>query len=506
MARTVGGDHRHRDQPVLRVRGHFGLLVAAELALCERQAGVPIAASRRCGDQRDAGLVGEAFGDIDQALCPGLFDRAPQVLGHSVAVGVRLHVAAKAVAPDVFTGVILEHRDDRLALRIGDRIELLVGLLCGGGLQDDRVGAFQGIGIHRPFARVHFADVDVPVGLELCRGLRFHPAGEAFIEPQVVPPGHRHEIAEPLVCHLVADCGVKVFQAAGAGRARVEQQAVLESEYRAPVLHRAELLRAARRGDVVELGQRIIDAEIGVIVRQDLPGRIERISRRLAASGGRDDADHGIVVGDVGHALEIAHREEQQVARHLRRGGEDHPLGTVAEIRLARHGHVADGHLVRRDDGGRSRTSPCRKARRTSGRIRARRGSRTGWRAGAAAGRCACRDSRGRKTRSPCGRSVRCNRSSGDSCRRAGSAGAVKLAVSFSASSAMSSAVASPPASGAIAALAMSQPDGIERDGPARLEQLEVDCFFARRRSARRHRARSRSHSAPDGHCAAVRW
>ncbi len=32
----------------------------------------------------------------------------------------------------------------------------------------------------------------------------FHPAGEALIEPQVIPPHHSDEVPEPLMCQLVS--------------------------------------------------------------------------------------------------------------------------------------------------------------------------------------------------------------------------------------------------------------------------------------------------------------
>ena len=32
-----------------------------------------------------------------------------------------------------------------------------------------------------------------------------HPGGKSFVEPKVVPPCHRHEVAEPLVRHFVRE-------------------------------------------------------------------------------------------------------------------------------------------------------------------------------------------------------------------------------------------------------------------------------------------------------------
>src|SRR3546814_6977568 len=58
----------------------------------------------------------------------------------------------------------------------------------------------------------------------------------------------------------------------------------LEGEDRAPVLHRAEELRLAGGGNVVELGKRVGDAEVVGVVFEQRPGGIEREARLLAAA------------------------------------------------------------------------------------------------------------------------------------------------------------------------------------------------------------------------------
>src|SRR3546814_3597552 len=76
-----------------------------------------------------------------------------------------------------------------------------------------------------------------------------------------------------------------------AGDRGVVEQDALEGEDRAPILHRAEELRLAGAGDVVELGQRIGLAEIIAIIGQQRGKAVERETRLLARSPGRDDAD-----------------------------------------------------------------------------------------------------------------------------------------------------------------------------------------------------------------------
>src|SRR3546814_20226434 len=78
-----------------------------------------------------------------------------------------------------------------------------------------------------------------------------------------------------------------------AGDRGVVEQDALEGEDRAPILHRAEELRLAGAGDVVELGQRIGLAEIIAIIGQQRGKAVERETRLLARSPGRDDAAPG---------------------------------------------------------------------------------------------------------------------------------------------------------------------------------------------------------------------
>jgi hypothetical protein len=47
-----------------------------------------------------------------------------------------------------------------------------------------------------------------------------HEAGERLVQPDVVPPGHRDEVAEPLVRQLVRDQAVHVDARRAAPRAR----------------------------------------------------------------------------------------------------------------------------------------------------------------------------------------------------------------------------------------------------------------------------------------------
>ena len=54
-------------------------------------------------------------------------------------------------------------------------------------------------------ARDFALEPNFPLRIEIRAALAAHPGGESFVQPEIVPPGHRHEIAEPLVGDLVRD-------------------------------------------------------------------------------------------------------------------------------------------------------------------------------------------------------------------------------------------------------------------------------------------------------------
>jgi hypothetical protein len=182
----------------------------------------------------------------------------------------------------------------------------------------------------------------------LC-GLGGHPGGEAFVEPQVVPPGHGDEIAGPQVRHLVGDDPVDQLLVAGARQLRVENYVCLAEEDRAPVLHRAR--DVAGRGHQVELRQRISAAEIVVVIGQELFGGLQGIARLGSLALADHDADRGSV--DVlRHPLQVADSEEQQVRAHPWRRLEAHALETARQRLAGGLGHVGHRQLMRRHDGG----------------------------------------------------------------------------------------------------------------------------------------------------------
>ena len=65
------------------------------------------------------------------------------------------------------------------------------------------VGAIQGVQVQRRQALYREELVpDVEVGADVVRGKEGSPGGKAFLQPELVPPGKRHQIAKPLMGNL----------------------------------------------------------------------------------------------------------------------------------------------------------------------------------------------------------------------------------------------------------------------------------------------------------------
>ncbi len=192
---------------------------------------------------------------------------------------------------------------------------------------------------------------DPPLRIEVRRRLGLHPGGEALVEPQVVPPAHGDEVAEPLVRDLVRDDVEDAAPHGRRARGRIEQQAAFEERDGAPVLHGAA--EAARHRDQVELGQWVPEAEIVVEVAQQVDRAVEREAPLRALAGGGDDA-HGDAVGIPGEPFELARGQHEQVARHLRGRRKRHLLQSRGDRLLVRDRHVGDREeRARQRDGER---------------------------------------------------------------------------------------------------------------------------------------------------------
>ena len=114
-------------------------------------------------------------------------------------------------------------------------------------------------------------DPALPLGAEGVGGLQLHERGEGLVEPDAVPPLHRHEVAEPHVGDLVGDDVDDALQLGLGGVLGVDEEERLAEGDAAEVLHGAE--GEVGDGDEVELVARVGDAEVVGEVAQGELGR-----------------------------------------------------------------------------------------------------------------------------------------------------------------------------------------------------------------------------------------
>ena len=121
------------------------------------------------------------------------------------------------------------------------------------------------------------ADHEVEPGIFESRRLDHHDirhvGGEALVEPQVVEPAHRHEIAEPHVRHLVED-HLGPVHARGLGHPRSIDHPLRMGDTRC-VLHRPG--RELGDEELVVLPERIRVVEAGRVEVEPLLGDLENL-------------------------------------------------------------------------------------------------------------------------------------------------------------------------------------------------------------------------------------
>ena len=116
----------------------------------------------------------------------------------------------------------------------------------------------------RWIARQISAQPNFPLRVEMGRAFRPHPGRESFVKPQIVPPGHGHEITEPLVRHFVREHFVDILFRLSRGVSRIKQKRGLVISNAAPVFHRTA--ETAGKSDLIKLRQRIRHTEIIVVI------------------------------------------------------------------------------------------------------------------------------------------------------------------------------------------------------------------------------------------------
>ena len=137
------------------------------------------------------------------------------------------------------------------------------------------------------------------------------PGGETFVEPEVVPPFHGYQVAEPHMRHFVGHHFGHALPGAGRRVVRVHQQGGFAVGYAAPVFHGAG--GKVGDGQMIQLGQRVADAEVVVEKRQQFDRGVQRKLALPFLAPGRPDADDGAIGRLFGNLRQVAHHKGEQI-------------------------------------------------------------------------------------------------------------------------------------------------------------------------------------------------
>ena len=314
----------HRDLPALLRGGRF---LGRVPALPQRKTRAPVRAGECNGNFGNAVLVEERRERGGNRLASGRVERVEKVRHGRAAVAMLFEIPMHTVAKGLSAHPRLEHADDRCALLVRDRIECVEDVATHADWLADATGGCEPIRFDGFGPLMHALRATLVVGPPRIDHLFREPRRERLVEPDVVPPRRRHQVAEPLVRHLVrAETRGDVAERRRRGIGLQQDRRSIRDE--PGVLHREAY--GERDRNVVELGERIVDAEPALFEREELGKRMRSEGQRRCVAASRDQP----------------HRRRPAAER----SGADHiprPDGECDEVRRQRLGLRETNDLVR---------------------------------------------------------------------------------------------------------------------------------------------------------------
>ena len=344
VARVVDGDLGAM-RPQIRVIGGSALLHRERVDRAVSDAEVR-------GDCVDAGAFEPELRPAPQFTPGAALKRAEEIRQRGVAPGVGAEIVAHSLAE----AVVAEEGDQLLqhggALAVGDAVEVEECRVGVRHLAGDRVGGRQlillvGPGFHPRVEGGPGAVAEARRALHCEVG---HVGGERLVEPEVVPPLHRDEVAEPHVRHLVQhDFGA--VEPLNFGR-RVAEDHPLRVGDAAHILHRAHI--ELGHENLVVLAERVAEVEEVGVEAEPLAGDLEEFVgiEVLLQRGAAEHAERGVLP-----AIVKAHvgpgREREQVGAEAGRRLKPPPGARAALDRLRLGGRIVADDLPLRRRGHR---------------------------------------------------------------------------------------------------------------------------------------------------------
>ena len=242
---------------------------------------------------------------------------------------------------------LFQHSDNRCALTVADGIKKLAYfsrvfnfLLNGVGVLES-VQAQSPVGVHIDELGPHLPFREGPI-----HRLGAHPGGETLVEPQVVPPLHSDQVAEPHMGHFVGYHLSDSLPGARRGVIRVHQQSGFPISDAAPVFHRSG--GKVGDGNMVQLLQGVGYAEViveeGQHSRRSFQGETALF---LLASGGPNTYP-GVVDCFLFNVGQVSDDKGHKVGGHNRSPGKHYGFVARIQPRRVNYRRVGDGHHLRR--------------------------------------------------------------------------------------------------------------------------------------------------------------
>mmetsp|Transcript_8508 Transcript_8508/g.28509 ORF Transcript_8508/g.28509 Transcript_8508/m.28509 type:complete len:262 (+) Transcript_8508:1759-2544(+) len=170
-----------------------------------------------------------------------------------------------------------------------------------------------------------------------------NPGGEAFVEPEVRPPAHRHQVPEPLMRQLVRHHVRHPLLRDERTVNLIDQQVRLSVRDEPPVLHCAG--SEVRQSDHVELWKRIGNTEVIGKEVEDLHANIEGKETLIRHTRASVDSVLDSFLGRSLHVLQSSDSHGEEIRRHARSAFKPNDFA-ISLYNLVLHGHVAQSRQV----------------------------------------------------------------------------------------------------------------------------------------------------------------
>ena len=288
-----------------------------------------------------------------QILPRGLRERPQQIVERGIVESVAGEVAAHPGEERVPTHIGLELLQNRRALRIRNAIEILFDRFDVVGVGRHRVRRRQLVLIVRP-RLLHIGERHPRrvILRHLRLGHHRPPRGKRLIQPQIIPPGHGDQVAEPHVGHLVQHrLAPTLIAMAGVLRSK---HILVPVGDRAGVLHGPRI--KLRHKQLIVFAERVGGPKILVVKIETLLGfrkqgvGIQMIRQRLAAIQPQGDHHLARLIQVFGMGSHLAPPFVGDLM--VRAGTQRHQVGGQQVINAGRKHHLAGitldgGHLLR---------------------------------------------------------------------------------------------------------------------------------------------------------------